>query len=90
MAFMNDSGFMYALIDGLTTNVFGAPFLTFLFIMLILISSAIAFRMPIDYTVLFILPLGLAFMAYSGQFIPIGGALLIYTGLIIAKNLWFK
>jgi hypothetical protein len=86
MVFFNETGQIGMIIVTATTNITGSLFLTLLMMIIILLSISMLFRIPIEFTSIFILPLLLIFMAYSSEFLAIGGIFLIYMGIIFAKN----
>jgi len=70
----------------MTQNITGSLFLSLLIIILLLMMVALLFRIPIEATVVLIIPLMLVFMAATSDFLAIGGVFLIYLGIILAKN----
>ena len=89
MVFINTSQIIYTVIDSATTNITGHLFLTFFLFFLLVIGLAIAFKIPVEYTAIFILPLSLVLMGSMQEFLGIGGALLLYLGFLLAKNFFF-
>lgn len=87
---LNETGVMGDVLSGLTTGVTGSLFLSLLLIVLLILGLAIAFRIPIEYTAIFITPMILVLMAYTGGFMLFGSVLLIYLALIFAKNFPIK
>lgn len=88
--FINQSGTIYTILNAITYNVTGDIFTTFLLIMLCLLFLGLALRIPLEFTSLLILPLLLIIMAYSGQYIQIGGIIVIYLSIVLAKNFFFN
>ena len=90
-SFLNNTGVVGDVINGLSGDVTGSLFLTLLLVLLLLFGLAIAFRIPIEYTALFVTPLMLALMAGGGaEFLMFGTLLLIYLGIIFGKNFFIK
>lgn len=87
--YINESGFIYGFVYYATTNVTGSLFLTLLFILLGLMAMAFAFRVPIEFTIIFLLPLVITLMAFNANFLALGGILLVWLGIILAKNFFF-
>lgn len=87
--YLNNSGFIYAFIYYATNNVTGSLFLTLLGIILVLMAMAFAFKVPLEFTGIFILPLLLILMAFTSDFLALGGIFLIWLGVILAKNFLF-
>jgi hypothetical protein len=85
----NETGVIYGILQGWTAQT-GSMFLT-LFIILLLIMIAFAITgLGIEASAIIILPLMLGLMAAYSAFYTIGGILLIYLGIILAKNYFFK
>lgn len=90
MVFYNESDSVGIIIHGLTNNVTGSLFLTLLVIIIMLMVVAFMFRLPIETTSVLIIPLLIVVVAYSGEFLQVGGVFLIYMGILIARNLPFR
>lgn len=90
IAFMNETGFIAIVITDMTNNLTGSLFLTLMLIMIFFILVALLFRLPIEFAIILILPLFLVFMAATSEFLAVGGVVLIYMGIIIAKNFILK
>lgn len=90
MVLFNESNIIGELIIYMNQNVTGSLFLTLLFMVLVLLAICALFKIPMEFTALFILPLLLAIMTDVGEFLAVGGVCLIYLGILLAKNLWFK
>lgn len=88
--FMNCSQIIGQVIITTSDYTTGSLFLTFLFVMLFLITVAILFKIKLEYTMLLIMPLLLAFMSYYQDFIAFGGVILIYLGIILTKHFILK
>lgn len=88
MAFLS-SGFFNDLLNSLTTNVTGSVFLTLLFLTFIILAFALVFRIPIEFTVLFVFPLLLGFAAYTSAYMAVAGVGILYLAVLIAKNFFF-
>lgn len=76
----------------MTTNVTGSMFLSTLLISLFLLVIAAAFfRIPIEFTIIILLPIHLAFLACIGaDWLGITGTFLIYLGVLLGKNFFFR
>jgi len=88
--FLNETGFVGDILTGLTNNVTGSLFLTLLMIMLFFILMTLLFRFPIEFSLVLLLPLFLGFMAATSDFLALGGVVLIYLGIVFAKNFFIK
>ena len=88
--FFNETGIIGQVITDITVNVTGSLFLTLLGMVLILMLIAVILRIPIEFSAIFIMPLLLVLMAYTSDFFALGGVFLIYIGILMAKNFFFK
>lgn len=88
--FINQTGTIGIILDGITRNVTGSIFLSLLGLLIIIMLLFMLFRLPIEATTILALPMILVFMSYYSDFMAIGGAVLIYLGLIVAKNFFIK
>lgn len=86
----NESNVIGNLIVYMNSNVTGSLFLTLLFVVILLLAICALFRIPMEFTAIFVLPFLLAVMTDMGEFLGVGGVFLIYLGILVAKNLWFK
>ena len=86
MTFMNTTGTFYLIFSALTERI-GSPYLTMLTIFLILLLLCLIFRIPLEFTALFLLPLTIIMWAFDASWIALAGVWLIYLGIILAKNL---
>jgi len=82
----NETGTIGIILKAATMNITGSEFLTYLGIILLVITFFLIFRIPIEATAVLIMPLLLVLMAFSGNLLAIGGAFLIYLGILLAKN----
>lgn len=84
--FINHTGTIGIIYDSATQNITGSEFLTLLGLIVMIIIFFLMFRIPVELTAIFVLPLLMIFMAYSNNFFAIGGVFLIYLGMLVAKN----
>jgi hypothetical protein len=72
----------------------GSRFLTLLLIVILIMVAFAVLGLSIEASAIIILPLMLGLMADAAtsgtQFYSIGGILIIYLGIILAKNFFFK
>jgi len=88
--FLNCSQVIGQVIQGTTQYTTGSLFLSFFFVMLFIVAVALMFRVPIEYTMILILPLMLALMAHFQDFIAFGAIMIIYLSILITKNYILK
>lgn len=87
MVFINTTGFMGEMFISFTTYVSGSTFLTLLAIMILLLGLLTMFRVPIEASLILLLPVILVFMAWSaGGFLAVGGVVVILLGILLAKS----
>jgi len=87
MVFLNTTGFIGEVFASFTTNVSGTTFLTLLAIMILLIGLFTMFRIPIEVTLILLVPVLIVFMAWSsGGFLAVGGVILLMLSVLLAKN----
>lgn len=85
------SGVTYSVLAGLTNNVTGSMFLSTLVISFILITILLGCHIPIEISMIILLPLHLAFLAcLGGEWLGFVGVILIYLGILLGKNMFFK
>lgn len=84
--FFNSSDTFGQVLLYMTTDITGSLFISLLLIMVIMIAFALALRIPVEFTAILLIPLFLTLMAFSSDFLAIGGILLIYLGILTAKN----
>jgi len=85
--FYNSSGSFGTIIDAWTYNVTGDLFLTLLSITILMLAFCLMFKLPLEFSAIILLPLFIVSMAWSSQFLAIGGLALVYIGILVAK--WF-
>lgn len=83
---INETGVIGEVMVGLTNNVTGSLFLTLVLILVIFVIIGSLFRVPIEWQAVYLYPLMIAFMAYSGEFLAIGGVMAMFLGVILAKQ----
>lgn len=88
--FINASGTIGSILTYATSDVTGSLFLTLLGIVIGILFICVLFRIPMEFSAILVLPLLLGLMAYMQEFVPIGGVFLIYLGIIMGKNFFFK
>ena len=88
--FMNETGFIALRIIDMTNNLTGSLFLSLMIIMVFFILITLLFRLPMEASAVILLPLFLTFMAATSEFVAIGGIILMYLGVIFAKNFFLK
>lgn len=89
MVFINDSGVIGVIVKA-GTDLTGSLFLTVLLIFLALIVLSFMFKLPLDFLAPIVLPIFIVSMAYSTEFLAIGGLLLIYLAVVFSKMFWLN
>lgn len=88
MTFYNETGLAGVALAGMT-NITGSLFLSLLLFVLFCMMIAWALKVPVEFTALLVMPLLIVLMAYEGQFLAVGGVILIYLGILAGKNFFF-
>lgn len=70
-------------------SVTGNWYVTLFVIFILLMALALIFRIPLEFTLVFLLPIGIAFAIASNNFLPILVTILIFGGVLLAKNFIF-
>ena len=86
----NATGTIGTMLQYTTSDVTGSLFLTLLGVVMLLLLFCFLFRIPVEFSAVLVLPLLLGLMAYMTEFVAIGGVFLIYLGVIVGKNFFFK
>jgi hypothetical protein len=87
-AIVNSTGELGIVIQYLTYNITGSLFISLVAIVLVIMGLALAFSIPLEWTMIIVFPIFLAVGAFYSDFFPILGAAIFYMALIIANN-WF-
>ncbi len=88
---IDPTGTIYIVLAGMTNNITGSMFLTTLVISLLMITLALGLRIPIEVSMIMLLPWHLVLLACLGSnWLAITGTILIYLGIILGKNILFK
>lgn len=87
---INSTGTLGLILLAGTQTLTGNLFLTLMLIFLFLLCVAIAFNIPMEFTLIIFLPLVLGCMAFYNNFISTGASIFIVLSFIITKNFLFK
>jgi len=88
--FCNPTEIVCVMIQTLTTDVTGHIFLTLMLFIIAEMLIAALFKLPIEMSVILVLPTLIVFSAYISTFTTILGAALIWIGVIFAKNFFIQ
>lgn len=83
--FINYTGTVGIIIKEMVNNLTGSIFLALLTIMLFLFIICMVLRIDIELSMILMLPIIIVSMAYTKEFVTIGGVALIYAGILLAK-----
>ena len=86
MVFIDTTSVIYPVYTGLI-DITGSVFLTLLMIVILFVLVSFIFRIPSEFTAIFILPMLLSILAYESEFMAVGGVILIYLGYLLGKNI---
>jgi hypothetical protein len=81
----NSTGTIGEAITAFTTNIGGNIFLTLFILLLFIFLLAIVLRIPLEFGVLFLMPLLIILAAFNANFLALFGVALIYMGILFAK-----
>lgn len=84
------TGVIAGVFNLMTSNITGSLFLTTLIIALLIIAISAMFGIPIEYIAILTLPFHLGLLACMGDWLAITGTILIYLGIILGKNFFFR
>lgn len=85
MVFINYSGSGGLLFSEFFNNVAGSVFLGVLIIVMLITALFMLFGVPVEVVAILIMPLLLVCMAYTSEFLAIGGVGLIYLAVILVR-----
>lgn len=77
----NSTGTLGIILDAVTNNVTGSLFLTLLLIVTMFIVILFVLRVPFQFQPVLLLPFLIYLMAFTGEFLAIGGIALILLGV---------
>lgn len=90
IACFNTAGIIYQVVEGLTNSVTGSYFLSLLVMVLVVMTIVAAFRIPVEISAIIVLPLLIALLVCDGDWLSITGVTLIYLGILLGKNFFFR
>lgn len=85
---INQTGTIGVIYNAVNYNVTGSEFLTMLLLILLCILFVALFRMPLEMSAFLVMPMLIVMMSFNSNLLAVGGAALVYIGVLIAKN-WF-
>jgi len=86
MSFINEGDFIGNLVVNGTYYITGAESLTYLAIIITMLVFFMAFKVPLDWSILFILPLLIVITAYNMVLLPFTLTLIVILGIIFASK----
>lgn len=90
MVFMNETGIVYAVMQGMTSNVTGSENITYLFIFFAILMICILLRIPIEFASLLVFPLVTVLVAYGKLYAIAIIILALFIGVLIVKHWLFS
>lgn len=84
--FINSTGTVGIIYNQATQNITGSEFITLLGLIIIIITFFMLFQIPIEATLVLIMPMLIIYGVYSQDLIGFLGLTLLYLGVIFAKN----
>ena len=83
--FINETGTLGIIILESINNLTGSLFLSLLLFVFALFMIGMILRLDVEVSIIVIMPLLIVNMAYTKEFVTIGGVALIYFGTLMAK-----
>ena len=90
MTFINYDDSIGMLFQMVTDNLTGSEFLTILLIVLFLMGLTMAFRMPLEFSIVAVLPILLVSVFYVSNIFIVFGIGLIYLAIILGKKFFLN
>lgn len=88
---MDTSGLIYSIIVTMAANITGSFFLSTLLISLFFMGLTALFGIPVEFSMIILLPLHLGLLAcFGADWLAITGVILIYLGILLGKNFFFR
>jgi hypothetical protein len=87
--FINSTSVTAGIVNGLV-DITGNYFTAMMLLVILLCVLALALQLPIEVTTIFVLPFLLSCYAFVPDFTAVTGTILIYLGIIVAKNFMIK
>lgn len=85
---MNTSDTIGAGIWGLN-SITGNWYVTLFMVFFLFVAVALIFRIPLEFVSILLLPLAVGFAVATSSFLPILVVILLFTGVLLAKNFFF-
>ena len=63
----------------------GSEFISLMMIVVIIMVLGLAFPLPLEWTIIFIMPMLIAYMAVNAAFYPAGAVFLLYISFVVAR-----
>lgn len=90
MDLFNTTGTIGTILIAGNSSIFGNMIATLLYLFIFLIAISVLFGIPFEFTIIILIPFILAVSSVYGSFLVVFIALLIFMGLILARNFIFK
>jgi len=90
MVFIDTTGSIGIVVKAITDNITGSIFLTMLFITIVLIAFFYLWRIPTDVVLILMVPFIIVIMAFTKEYVALGGLALIYMGIIFFRRFWLN
>lgn len=86
----NSSGEVAVVFEAFTNNISGSVFLTLFAALVVIMALAMAARIPIEWTALFVYPALIGFVVVTNDLLPVLGITILYSAVLLAKNFVYK
>lgn len=85
MNIYNETGFIGIVLQGMTTDITGSLFMTLFVIVTLIVVVMLMFKIPLEFQAVVISPFLIALMAYTQEFLAVGGVTLIFLAVVFAR-----
>jgi hypothetical protein len=86
---LDNAGVIAGILNG-AVNLTGDYFSSMFLIVIFLILGTMALQLPMEVSAIFVLPFTIVCYACVPNFTAVTGVLLIYIGIVLAKNIFLK
>ena len=88
---LDTAGFIHTFLITMSADVTGSFYLSTVVLALLLMALIGMFGIPIEFSAILLLPLHLGLLACLGtDWLAVTGVVLVYLGIILGKNFFFK
>lgn len=90
LTILNETGIIGQILVAGTNSISGNMFITLVLIFIFFLAMAMMFGLPIELTLMILLPLGISFALYTSNFMIILGLIIFYFAIIFVRRFIFR